>query len=121
MIENKLNEKCYIGSAITNRIQVRFRNHFFHASLGSPILQRAIIKYGIENFVFHVLEYHSGFVFKENFKKAHLELLTRETYYTNLIKPEYNILQIADSTLGYKHNEETLLKMKLNYSQSRKD
>jgi NUMOD3 motif len=28
------------------------------------------------------------------------------------LKPEYNILQKAGSSLGYKHSEETLIKMK---------
>jgi group I intron endonuclease len=28
------------------------------------------------------------------------------------LKPEYNILQVAGSPLGYKHNEETLAKMR---------
>ncbi len=31
------------------------------------------------------------------------EVLSREQYYIDLLKPEYNILQKAGSSLGYKH------------------
>ena len=84
MLFNKKNGKFYIGSASSNRIYVRFRNHCFHDSIGSPVLRRAIKKYGLESFSFHVLEYYPGFVHKENFKKAHLGLLARETFFINL-------------------------------------
>ena len=39
------------------------------------------------------------------------ELLERENYYIKNLKPEYNILQEATSSLGYKHSEQTLAKM----------
>jgi group I intron endonuclease len=37
--------------------------------------------------------------------------ISREQYYIDLLKPEYNILTIAGSRLGSKHSRETLLKM----------
>jgi group I intron endonuclease len=37
--------------------------------------------------------------------------ISREQYYLDLLNPEYNILKIAGSRLGFKHSEETLLKM----------
>jgi len=39
------------------------------------------------------------------------DLIKREQYYIDLLKPEYNILQKAGSSLGFKHSEETLTKM----------
>ena len=39
-------------------------------------------------------------------------MLNREQYYIDLIKPEYNILKIAGSSLGFKHSLKTLLKFK---------
>ena len=30
-------------------------------------------------------------------------VIEREQYYMDLIKPQYNIVEIAGSTLGYKH------------------
>jgi len=112
---------AYIGSASTNRINMRFRNHCIHGTGSSTILQRAINKYGLESFNFYILEYYPGFVHKENFKEAHLKLLELETYYIQLLKPRYNILQQGGSSLGYKHTEETKLNMKLNYSVIRKE
>ncbi|KAF3930964.1 hypothetical protein ABW19_dt0206623 [Dactylella cylindrospora] len=60
----------------------------------------AIIKHGYSNFALKILEYCD----KSN-------LIKREQYYFDIIEPEYNILRIAASTLGFKHSKETLEKM----------
>jgi hypothetical protein len=39
-------------------------------------------------------------------------LLEREQYYLDNLRPEYNIVKTAGSTLGYKHTEESLEKMR---------
>lgn len=39
-------------------------------------------------------------------------ILAREQHYIDLLKPEYNLLKIAGSPLGYKHTEESLAKMR---------
>jgi hypothetical protein len=41
IIINKSNGNCYIGSASTNRINTRFRNHCIHLT-GSRIVRQAI-------------------------------------------------------------------------------
>lgn len=41
-----------------------------------------------------------------------VDTLKREQYYMDLLKPEYNIVKIAGSTLGYKHTSESLEKMR---------
>jgi group I intron endonuclease len=120
MIKNNVNQKKYVGSAITNRINVRFRNHLLH-NTGSKLIGSAVKKYGIENFSFYVLEYFPEFVKKENLSASHLRLLERETYFITLYHPEYNILQVASSSVGYFHTDLTKSKMKENYSQERKD
>ena len=38
--------------------------------------------------------------------------MSRENYYFDLLKPEYNVLKKAYSLLGYKHTGESLKKMK---------
>ena len=120
LIENRVNGKKYVGSAGTNRINTRFRNHFMHGH-GTKNTNAAIAKYGIENFTFYILEYYPGFVQKENLSPSHLALMEMETKHITEQQPEYNILQIAGSSQGYKHTEETRQKMKENYSQERKD
>jgi group I intron endonuclease len=56
----------------------------------------SIIKYGISKFKLEILVYCS--------KKKFLKL---EQKYINLLKAEYNILQIAGSFLGFKHSDQT--------------
>lgn len=57
----------------------------------------ALIKHGFGNFELQILEYTN----REN-------ILQREQHYLDLLKPEYNLLKIAGSSLGFKHNEKTL-------------
>lgn len=118
---NNITQDCYIGSASSDRINVRFRNHCINGTGSNIRLQRAIRKYGLKAFSFLILEYYHGFVHKEDLRQAHLKLLERENYYIQTLKPQYNLLTIAGSSLGYKHTNETKLKMRLNYSQERKD
>jgi group I intron endonuclease len=65
-------------------------------------ISKAIIRYGYTNFRLEILEYCNPDV-----------VLIREQYYIDLLKPEYNILSRAGSTLGYKHTKETLEKFKV--------
>ncbi len=121
MIYNKINNNYYIGSAITNRINTRFRNHMFHGT-GNSNTKKAVNKYGLENFKFVILEYYPGIILKENLKKGHILLLERENYWINLQNPIYNILKYAiPGPNNYKHNEETREKKKANYSEARKE
>jgi group I intron endonuclease len=119
MVINLINGKFYIGSAITNRINVRFRNHCIHRT-GSTLLNKAINKYGLENFAFLILEYFPHLVHKENLKSQHVVLLSLETEYLNKYNPQYNILSNAFSSFGYIHSKETIDKIKANYSEARK-
>jgi hypothetical protein len=69
----------------------------------SVVLYRALLKYGYSNFSLDILEYC-----EPNVK------ISREQYYIDLLKPEYNILKKAGSNLGFKHSEETKLIMSIN-------
>lgn len=60
------------------------------------------MKYDYLEFSFDILEYCDKSI-----------LISREQYYLDLLKPEYNICKIAGSTLGYKHSEITKAKMSL--------
>jgi group I intron endonuclease len=83
-------------------------------------LQRAIIKYGIQNISFHIVEFIDGIVDKDH-KLNNIKLLERESFFILSLKPIYNILSFAGSSLGYKHTIETRDNMKINYSQERKN
>lgn len=115
MIYNKVNDKFYIGSATTNKINVKFRNHCIHGT-GSKLMCQAIRKYGINNFAFVIIEYYPGFVRKENLDKNHLKLLELERKYTEELKPEYNISNNCISSLEYEEINEAKVKITGNYS-----
>lgn len=102
---NKLNGNCYVGSSVS--LSVRMYTYYSLRSLakGNRPIDRALLKYGFSNFTLEILEYCSGIAAKNN-------VIEREQYYMDLIKPKYNIAQLAGSTLGYKHTPESLAKMR---------
>jgi group I intron endonuclease len=72
-------------------------------SKGSSAIYSAIIKYGHSNFSLDILEYCVPNV-----------LISKEQYYIDKLKPEYNILRTAGSSLGFKHSDTTKVKMSIN-------
>ena len=67
---------------------------------GKSAINKALLKYGYANFQLDIIEYVS--------KEKAIEI---EQYYMDLLNPQYNLLKVAGSWLGYKHSEETKLKM----------
>lgn len=103
--KNNLNGKIYIGSAknLTKRLSEYFNPRFLNKSLltKNSKIYSSLLKNGYSNFSLGILEY------------CKLDLLiNKEQYYIDLMSPEYNILRIAGSMLGFKHSPETLLKFK---------
>ena len=88
-----------MGSAVdlTKRLRQYYSPGFLKKELnkGSSIIYRAILKYDYSNFSLEILEYCD----KE-------EIISREQYCIDLLKPGYNILPTAGSPFGYKHTEE---------------
>nr|YP_009722256.1 hypothetical protein [Morchella importuna]QGN66658.1 hypothetical protein [Morchella importuna] len=98
---NKYTGDTYIGQSIN--LSARFIHYFNTSYLTSKkqlIISRALIKYGYSGFSLEILEFC---------EKS--DLLEREQYYLDLLKPEYNILKIAGSSLGFKHSEDTKAKI----------
>ena len=101
-IENTVNGKCYIGSAVN--FLGRRRAH--RSVLGknkhhSEKLQRAWNKYGSDVFVFVILEVVADA----------RSLISREQHWIDSVKPDYNILKFAGSRLGMRHSKVTKEKM----------
>lgn len=93
---NPLNGKTYIGSA--KDLNKRFRNYYSFSYLSrhnSSLIYKALLKYGYSNFSLEILEYCEV-----------SDLITKEQFYLDSLQPEYNILKIAGSSLGYQHSEE---------------
>lgn len=109
---NKVNGNTYVGSSVN--LGRRFKVYFDFSYLSVRInksksrIYSAILKYGYSNFQLEILEYCT----KEN-------AISREQYYIDLLKPEYNLNPTARSRLGSIHSQETREKMRI-FAQGRK-
>lgn len=114
LIVNLVNGKYYIGSAVTGNIYMRLHKHLF-SKMGNVLVGKAVEKYGLENFVFLVLE----LVPQQETVDVKL-LLEREDHYIMYFKPEYNFAPLATNSVGWNHSEESIQKMKQGYSDERR-
>ena len=102
---NTLTKECYIGSSVdlSRRILYYFNIKYMTNYKSKSIIYSALLKYGHKVFKLEILEYCD--------KELVVE---REQYYINTLKPRYNILNIAGSSLGFRHSETTRANMSLN-------
>jgi GIY-YIG catalytic domain/NUMOD1 domain/NUMOD3 motif len=119
LITNLINGKKYIGSsAIMLRRLKEYLNPLYlerNLEKGNSKLLRALLKYGYSNFEFKVLEMfeHRTPQGKQMKAEIKMQLLAREQYFLDKIKPEYNINLKAGSNLGRSYSEEVRKKMSL--------
>jgi group I intron endonuclease len=129
LMTNFINGKKYVGSsAIMLRRLKEYLNPLYlerNLEKGNSKLLRALLKYGYYNFEFKVLEMFEHPLLpaqkqgrqegKQRSPKAELrmQLLAREQYFLDKIKPEYNINLKAGSNLGRSYSEEVRKKMSL--------
>lgn len=116
IIINKITRNKYVGSAITNRLYSRFSKHLINLN-GSKLIKKAIKQEGLNNFIYGILEYYLDKINKENNK----DLLLLETSYLTVLTLEYNILLEAFNSFGYKHSEDSLLKMRESFTKERRE
>lgn len=88
--------KSYVGSSV--RLNIRFKQYFNYNHISYPkrnmMIYKALLKYGYAEFRLEILEYCDPEV-----------LLQREQFYFDILIPEYNILKVAGSPIGYRHSE----------------
>ncbi len=109
-ITNIINNKFYIGSSIN--IFKRWLEHkdaLIRNVHHCTYLQNSVNKYGIDNFIFEILE---ELIFPEGYERSLIRehLIQREQYYLDSLVPDYNFYKIADSPKGYKDSLQTLKK-----------
>lgn len=95
-ITNTINGKCYIGQSVN--IERRWNEHRSSSRLGSssPLLYKAIRKYGLSKFIFEIVE------------ECSIDLLdNRETYWISKLNPEYNMTIGGVGTKGHIVSNET--------------
>jgi len=102
---NILTEKFYIGSAVelSRRLQYYYDIKYMTSYKGKSAIYLALLKNGHTSFKFDILEYCN----KEN-------VISREQYYIDLLKPDYNILKMAGSSLGFRHSKAVKANMSIN-------
>lgn len=95
--------KKYVGSSVDlyRRFTQYYNIKYITRASKSSSICRALLKYGYSSFSLDILELCDTSI-----------LIQREQYYIDLLKPEYNILQVAGSLFGYKHTQESLEKMR---------
>ena len=88
--------KSYIGSS--NKLNIRFKQYFNYNHISYPkrnlIIYKALLKYGYAGFRLEILEYCDPSM-----------AIEREQFYFEKFSPEYNILKVAGSPLGYRQSE----------------
>lgn|GEM_PF-4464109 len=102
---NLVNGKMYVGSAAFNRMFRRCRAHLYLAAGGSKLVNRSVLKYGLINFAFVVIETISppaplGYEVEASIREEVHNLdkkaiLSLEQKYLDLLNPAYNIVKIA--------------------------
>lgn len=104
---NIINNKIYIG-ATKHTLESRKNGHLkqaFSKTKRKGYFQRAILKYGIENFKWEVIDT------SDNYQ----ELMIKENYwvkfYNSFGKDGYNSCEGGGNTTGYKFSEESRLKL----------
>lgn len=103
-LRNIVTQDIYIGGSID--VGGRKRQHFSYLNLAmhpNKRLQDSFNKYGKHNFVFEILEL---IVYKRN-------VIKREQFYLDTLKPYFNIAKIAGTTLGITLSEETRKKISI--------
>jgi hypothetical protein len=101
MWTNKLTGDIYIGQSVDiSKRLIKYFNLSYIKSRSSYLISKALLKYGYINFSFSILEYCNI-----------SDLTLREQYYFDNLNPQYNLLKVAGSSRGYKHLENTKLKI----------
>lgn len=104
MIKNINTGKFYIGSAKDFKGRVRGHRRLLNKGCHHSIyMQRAWGKYGSCNFLFVILERVNAIE----------DLIKREQFYIDKMRPAYNTCKIAGSRLGCKANMETRRKLSM--------
>lgn len=101
---NLTNGKSYVGSSVnlSRRLAQYYNLNWLTKFRKNSLIHKAILKYGYSRFKLEILEYCEQ-----------EDVIKREQYYMDILKPEYNIKKLAGSSLGFEHSAETIEKIRL--------
>ena len=100
---NTVTGSSYVGSSavLNRRIKCYLDTNYLKTYKHKSVIYSAILKYGLSVFRLEILEHCA----KE-------DVTLREQFYLDTLKPTYNILKLAGSSLGFKHSYSTIVQMK---------
>lgn len=107
-IINLINGKVYIGSATTGKVISPLRAHLISDNKGNVPLRHPVLKYGINNFAFILLE----ILTIKMTGKYNKKLIALQDFHIKNIHPEYNINPNAANSYGLIRSEESRVKCK---------
>lgn len=97
---NNVNGRMYVGSAVCLYSRLRDYYQEWYQNRTNTLIVRAMKHHGISNFTIGILELTDK-----------LGAVEAEQKWIDAIKPEYNILKKAGSSLGYTHKAEDIQKI----------
>jgi group I intron endonuclease len=103
MIKNLINKKSYVGFHATNK---EYWEDDYYGS--SELLDKAILKYGMDNFIMGIIEYINPEEWQEKEKYWIREMKTHTKY-----KKGYNQTEGGDGTLGLKMSNDSKIRISL--------
>jgi hypothetical protein len=106
---HKESGKRYIGSALESSKRLRSYYSITELKRANNYISRALLHHTHSAFSLSILEII--YIFSKSVEETRKLILSREQYYIDTFMPQYNIFRIAGSSLGYKHSEESLVKM----------
>jgi group I intron endonuclease len=125
IIINKISRNYYIGSANINKIYTTFSRHMINLN-GNKIVKKAILKNGLNNFIFAILEYYpntGSSNINNNINNlsntCSRNLYELETMYLIALLPKYNILREANTSASSIDIDENIQKLKLSFDKER--
>ncbi len=101
-IINTITNDFYIGSSV--QLNIRKKQHFsqlINNIHNNKYLQNSFNKYGLNNFIFEIIS-----ICPSEY------CLKLEQWFIDTLNPKYNQLLKAGNSLGYKHNNQSLIKLK---------
>lgn len=109
---HKESNKKYIGSAVC--LSKRLKQYYSPSKLkrADNYISRALLKYGYSAFSLSILEFVP--IKDLSLEETRQLILSFEQKFINSLEPEFNILKVAGSLLGYKHTQESLTKISFN-------
>lgn len=107
-VTNIVNGKIYIGqtSRTLSRRKIEHINQAQNNSRNCRYFHSALLKYGFDNFTWEVL------CSMDNIESLNLKEVEYIKEYNSFGENGYNLCNGGNSNVGYKHSDETILKMK---------